>query len=355
MNERRHLFKRVEVKNGKQETRWYYWYYDENGKQVKRTCGQFRKPCRLKREAEAYLAYLEEQDKKEEAAHTNAAKTRLREVGESLYDEDSVFMKLRAARGRAWSPQTRRQKQRLMKIVLDEFGERTPGDVDESEIENFLISLDYKNAYKNTILSVMRDLFKECKRLKLTSQRLDIEGFTRTDGKKKDILTMAQLGLMFPDDAERLADIWSVGGSDRYIGVDGKAHRYGFMFGVMFRLMASTGLRPGEARAICLDQIQDGGLFINRMIDSDEVERPYLKKGSAENPKQRTVLLPSKMAELLDAYIRERPICERGYIFSARGSFIKQNALDTRFKKALKKLGIYDDSKIITPDRKSVV
>ncbi|MCH5290583.1 MAG: site-specific integrase [Treponema sp.] len=129
-------------------------------------------------------------------------------------------------------------------------------------------------------------------------------------------------------------------GSDRYIGIDGLAHTNGFMFGVMFRLMASTGLRPGEVRAICIDQIQDGGLFINRMLDAYDVERSYLKKGNAENTRQRTVLLPSKMAELLNEYVKIRPHCDSGYIFSLHGEFIRKGTLDRRFANGLMRLGI---------------
>ena len=356
----RHLFKRTETKNGKKEVRWYYWFYDEDGKQVKKSCGQHGKPCYLKREAEAYLAMLAEKDRQEQEEYENARKIRLRDVGSTLYDSDSYFMKLKDAHGRNLQPQTVQQKKRLMKLVLDEFGDRIPETIDEAEIENFLVSLDYKN----TLLSVLRDLFSECKRLKLVKHRLDIEGFSRTNTRKKDILTMEQLSMMFPDDSERLSEIWSVGGSDEYTGLDGTIYRYGFMFGVMFRLMASTGLRPGEVRAICIDQIQTGGLFINRMLDSYDVERPYLKKGSVENPKQRTVLLPSKMSELLNEYVKIRPVCERGYIFSMDGKFITQGCLDSRFKRGLANLGIieskvvrengkkkivYDDSKILTP------
>lgn len=349
MKKERHLFKRTETKNGRKETRWYYWFYDENGKQVKKSCGQHGKPCYLKKEAEAYLALLEEQDRREEEEYKLARQIRLYDVGSTLYDDDSLFMKLKAAHGKALQPQTITQKKRLMKIILAEFGERIPETIEEGEIENFLISLEYKNSYKNTILGVLRDLFGECKRLQLVKHRLDVDGFIRSDRQKKDILTMEQLSLLFPDDVEKLTENWSVKGTDKYIGIDGKPHAYGFMFGVMFRLMASTGLRPGETRAICIDQIQDGGLFINRMIDSYDVEQPYLKKGSIENPKQRTVLLPSKMAELLNDYLEVRPQCKKNYIFSKDGEFILQGLLDARFKYCIKKLGIYDAEKVLTP------
>lgn len=354
MNTERHLFKRTETKNGKKEIRWYYWFYDDNGKQVKKSCGQHGKPCYLKREAEAFLAELEEKDRQEQAEYENAKKIRLGDVGENLYGYDSFFMKLKEAHGKTLQPQTIHQKKRIMRLILEKFGDRIPDTIEEGEIENFLISLDYKNSFKNTILSVFRDLFSECKRLQLVKHRLDIDGFSRTNTRKKDILTMEQLAMMFPTDSGKLAEIWTIksDGSDRYIGIDGISHSNGFMFGVMFRLMVSTGLRPGEVRAICIDQIQKGGLFISRMLDSYDVERSYLKKGNLENTKQRTVLLPSKMTELLDEYIKIRPKCERGYIFSMNGKFISGDSLDRRFANGLMKLGILKYEKVRLPNGK---
>lgn len=345
----RHLFKRTETKNGRKETRWYYWFYDESGKQVKKSCGQRGKPCLLKRDAEAFITSLEEKDKQEQLEHERARQIRLCDVGLTLYDDSSFFMRLRAARGKSMHPQTRVQKQRIMKLILGTFGERIPDTIEEGEIENFIISLDYKNSYKNTILSVFRDLFKECKRLKLVGHTLDIECFLRTNTQKKDILTMEQLAKMFPDSAEELSQIWGSDRNDAYIGVDGKAHSYGFMFGIMFRLMASTGLRPGEVRAIRTDQIQQGGLFVNRMLDVYDIERDYLKKGSSDDTKQRTVLLPSKMADFLNAYIEIRPRCEQDYIFSKNGLFVSENLLAKRFRNGLKRLGILDDTKKLSP------
>lgn len=345
----RHLFKRTETKNGRKETRWYYWFYDENGKQVKKSCGQHGKPCYLKKEAEAFLAHLEEQDRENQRERQEAQQVRLKDVGANLYDDDSFFMKLKMARGKALHSQTIAQKKRILKSIMSEFGERIPKTIEEGEIENYIISLDYKNSYKNTILGVFRDLFSECKRLKVVEHKLDIECFSRVNTEKKDILTLEQLKILFPSDKNKLAEVWSVTKNDKYIGIDGLVHSYGFMYGVMFRLMASTGLRPGEVRAVCIDQIQEGGLFVNRMLDVYDNLCAYLKKGNDENKKQRTVLLPSEMAKLLEEYIAIRPKCEQGFIFSFNGLFVSENRLAKRFKYGITKAGICSSGKRLSP------
>ena len=46
-----HLFRKtVTLKSGKQVKRWYYWYYDSNGKRKNRVCPN----CGIKADAEAY-------------------------------------------------------------------------------------------------------------------------------------------------------------------------------------------------------------------------------------------------------------------------------------------------------------
>lgn len=346
---KRHLFKRVvENKNGKKEVRWYYWFYNEDGKQVKKSCGKHGKPCLLKREAEAYLAELAEKDKQEEAARYEAQKVRLRDVGELLYADDSIFLKLKEARGKRYLPQTIKQKKILMQIFLDKFGERSADSVDEAEIENFLVSLDYSTSYKNSLLTVINELFGECKRLKIIKHKPEIAAFAK-QSRRKDILTLEQLSILFPSDISELAEIWTLQDADMYVGVDGKCHNYGLMFGIMFRLMASTGLRPGECRAICLDQIKSGGLWINKMLDAENVLQHYLKLGDENNPKQRTVLLPEKMKVLLEDYIQVRPKSDTAFIFTFKNRFITPLVMETRFTKVLKKQGIFDKNKKLTP------
>ena len=50
-----HLFRKtVTLKSGKQVKRWYYWYYDSNGKRKNRVCPN----CGIKADAEAYIKTL---------------------------------------------------------------------------------------------------------------------------------------------------------------------------------------------------------------------------------------------------------------------------------------------------------
>lgn len=106
------------------------------------------KPCYLKRDAESFLALLEKQDKQNQIEKEEAIQVKLKDVGSTLYDNDSFFMKLKVARGKILHQQTIAQKKQILKKIISEFGERVPKTIGEGEIENYIISLDYKNSYK---------------------------------------------------------------------------------------------------------------------------------------------------------------------------------------------------------------
>ena len=85
------------------------------------------------------------------------------------------------------------------------------------------------------------------------------------------------------------------------------------------------------------------------MLDAENVLQHYLKLGDENNPKQRTVLLPEKMKVLLEDYIQVRPKSDTAFIFTFKNRFITPLVMETRFSKVLKKQGIFDKNKKLTP------
>ena len=73
--------------------------------------------------------------------------------------------------------------------------------------------------------------------------------FVRCHSQKKDILLDSDLDILFPEEAEALADIWCYR-SKRVR--DREPREVGIMFGVLFCHMVSAGLRPSEGRAVHL-------------------------------------------------------------------------------------------------------
>ena len=79
----RHLYQRTITRNGKSFKAWYYWFYDEDGKQVRKSCGQNGKPCIRKRDAEAFIASLD-------AGYE--IRQPLKDMFTGMYNFDSEFM-----------------------------------------------------------------------------------------------------------------------------------------------------------------------------------------------------------------------------------------------------------------------
>ena len=106
----KHLYQRTISRNGKKIKAWYFWYYDANGKQVRKSCGQNGKPCLLKREAEAFLDTITDE------SLTKKSTVIFNDYCKGFYDSDSVFLKKQAARGYNYQPQSIYQKKLYLSV-----------------------------------------------------------------------------------------------------------------------------------------------------------------------------------------------------------------------------------------------
>ena len=144
----RHLFQRTITKNGKKVKAWYYWFYDENGKQVRKSCGQNGKPCLIKRDAEAFIASLKDED----LISTSTKSITFNDYCQGFYDPDSRFIKKQAARGFNYQENSLYQKRLYVKKFLAAFGDMKVTEIRAGEIENWVIVLECSNSVKNTII-----------------------------------------------------------------------------------------------------------------------------------------------------------------------------------------------------------
>jgi len=125
------------------------------------------------------------------------------------------------------------------------------------------------------------------------------------------------------------------------------------MFGALFALMVSTGLRSGEARAIRLQQIDRvrGGLVIDQSIDARHRIISHLKKGNDDDPRLRVVLVPSRAMMYLDWWMDAAPRTEEGMdlVFSYRGRLVRKDHLVDRFALGIVAAGIDTTGRKLTP------
>jgi integrase len=123
------------------------------------------------------------------------------------------------------------------------------------------------------------------------------------------------------------------------------------MFGTLFYLAVSAGLRSGEARAIHRDQIStaNGGLVIDRALD-DLGQIGPLKKASKEDPRSRAVIIPEITLKMLERWLGRAPECPGypGLVFSYRGKPISSYYILDRFRYGLDRLGIDHEMRRLT-------
>jgi integrase len=401
---KRHLYRRTIAKteSGKPIRAWYYWYYDPlSHKQVRKTCGSAKEPVLLKRDAEEIIRKLADQDRNYLELKGTAESATIKTIAEAMFKEDSVYMRLKAENNEQIGETTRKNTlSYLNNWIFKKYGSLKPEQIDPVNIQNDLIVADKSNAWRNKIIQIMNSILAESVRNKMLKFKPELKRF-KDRSKRKDILSSKEIEKLFPDDFAALARLWDIKGQETEVG---------FMFGALYALMLSTGLRNGEARAINPEQLivsqesnptaeaqkrappdtgqeataraeetarrqdaatitqvkvkplinQDGtenpvsghavyGLIIDRMYNNAGVIVRHLKKGNEEDPNFRVSVLPTKTMEYLRHWISIRPKLVPELLFSFRGRRIGSEHLESRFLRGLTNAGISTEGKVLTP------
>lgn len=326
----KHLYKRTITHRGKKVQAWYFWFYDQNKKQVRKSCGTKGKPCLLKREAEVFISQINDNDLIQQSEVIT-----FNDFCIGMFAPDSQYLRKCISKGRVITEKTRKMKEYNLNLILQQFGDRPVNSVEPSEFDTWLLSFDRSNSWRNSFFETANEIYKELYLSKLVDRLPIFERFKVQKLSTKGILTPEEISRLFPSDPKELIRVWHKDNSDPEV--------YSYMFGMLFFIMVSTGMRSGEAQALKWDQfISDDTIILNAMI-SDGERVDHLKKGTSENKKWRIAILPDKAVKMLEYY---KTICYKSeFVFEYHGKPVSGNYMNKRFKYILNKHGINTDER----------
>jgi integrase len=306
-----HLYKRT-YETG---TIWWYWY-TENGKRVRKSTGE-----KLRRKAEQYV------DSLRQIEHTGKS---LGTYSIPFFTEQCPYL-----RHKNLKPITIQKHQDNLKKITEQFGTTLLKDIIPREIEDWLYSLSLANSTKNEILGTLQIILTEAARDREIPGVPIFRKLTR-DSRRYDILSDKELETLFPEDPQELISVWKV---------NYDTPRNALMFGTLFALSVSAGLRPGEARAIRRENLYLEGkaISITGQIDkAGNLTNP--KKSTDKNLKHRVALLPDRTINMVKYWLNfDNP---QDFIFHTQGDPLRAEYVQGRFRKTLKRLGISGERKL---------
>jgi integrase len=165
-------------------------------------------------------------------------------------------------------------------------------------------------------------------------------------GSGKTFFTSEELIQLFPFDEKELIEIWK-----RPEDMRKERPEIALMFGTLFCVTVSAGLRSGEIRALHLDQVSlpNSGLMIDRAVD-DRGEIGLVKKATNEDTRSRAVIIPEVTLNMLRRWFERMPECpgHPGLVFPYHGKPIANYYILDRFHYGLKNAGIDYESRRLT-------
>jgi integrase len=296
--------------------------------------------------AVALIAYLKKEQSRGAARRAGAEGITVGEFAGDMFIEGAPHLERWAAKGKVLKLQTVVQHRRcLTNLLLPKFGGLRFTDITPAAVEDFLLEQRLSNSSRNTALYTLKLVMREARRSGIIEIVPEFEPFKR-NGKRQNTLSSEELTALFPYDEKELIEIWK-----RPDGMRKERPETALMFGTLFCVTASAGLRSGEIRALHREQVSlpNSGLLIDRAVDDRGVIGP-LKKATEDDPRSRAVIIPEFTLKMMERWLERAPECPQypGLVFSYRGGPIAGYYILDRFRFGLDKLGIDHESRRLT-------
>jgi integrase len=305
-----HVFRKPKkLKSGKTVHRWYYYYVDENKKQVQKAC----KGCKTRKEAEDYIRAVSG------GASALAATALIKDIARDMFIPGGGHVDRLAQFGRVYDITSLLNARLYTRHIIDKWGERALASIDPTEVTKYLFSIDRSNQWKNRYKTIFSELYGEAQWQGFKIPKPHFESFT-VRPHKADVLTTDELKRLFIPE-----------------------NFLSRMFYTMFLLCLSGGLRLGEVRAVRRRQIffERKALLVDGFCKRDGARTSYNKKGSAANQRHRITILPDMTLRELSEYITTNSIGEEDFLFAENaGKALTQDRAQWGFERAVLKSGI---------------
>ncbi len=317
-----HPFKKtVPTKSGKSTKRWYYWWKDPvTGVQHQKLIPN------VSNQSEAYLFVSKLPDPTD-----IDRKITVKEIAENMFLPESEHVERLTQLGKKLSMRTLSNYRGFIKEIINEFGDKYIEDLTIPMVNGYLMGLTEKSgSWKNSFLEALNHIYKEAPwHCKYSIIKPDFPRFAR-NSKKADIFTQEELVSFF----------------------DGANWTDGLREYLLFLVMASCGLRLGEARGLRVKQFikESHALIIDGFVERNGNRTNYNKKGSDEDQKLRVTLVPDDTMEMVESYIRSHELYEEDFLFTREdGRPLRQEYLESVFHRVIIKAGIDSSGRKLCP------
>ena len=287
----------------------FYYEFTNDGKTTRRIC----KNCKTKEEAKLFVSKLKLDNVSSPFLISNVAK--------GMFEKHSEHMNRLNNYGKNLSERTLGQKKLFIKLIVESFGNCRIDKLAIKDIEQHLLDDHiHSGSWKNFYLETFSNIYDETKwKCPTYIPRPKFQRFSR-NSKKPDIFLTNELNSLLTESR------W-----DNYSDY------------LLFVIIASCGLRLGEARALKVKQFdfQNRYLVVNGYCLRNGQRTTYNKCGSIDNDKLRVVPLPTDTVIQAMNWINKNKLAEDDYLFSDQfGNPVTQDHLEWTFKKALKRAKI---------------
>jgi integrase len=303
-----HAFRKPKkLKNGKMVHRWYYYYLDENKKQVQKACPG----CKNRKEAENYIRTLP-------GANAKDGCILIRDICAGMFLLGGAHMNRRAQLGRNIDTHTIEEGRRHITAIAARWGHLTLPEVDPTSVTKYLFTLNRSGSWKNRYISMFREIYRESQWHECRTPMPQFQNFAKNT-KKADILSTAEISRLF---------------------IQENFPSYDFYLFFLFCL--SAGLRLGEVRAVRPKQLlfERKAFIVDGFCKQNGTRTNYNKAGTPDNPRFRVVILSDMVLGLMKEYIAAQGITPDDFIFKYNGHPVRQSHAESVFGSALVKAGI---------------